>query len=90
MGRRDAVTAYYAGGDGRRVALTTLSGQPLPPPRGSRLVRHEGIVLARIVDGDRVIVSWRRAGRTVVMSAVGGDTAELAALARDATPRARR
>jgi|GEM_PF-522958 len=90
VGGRDALTAFYAGADGRRLALTILSGQPLRPPPGSRIVRREGLVLARSTDGDRVIVSWRRAGRTAVLSGVAAAPDELVDLARAATPRRRR
>lgn len=90
VGDRDAVTAFYTGRDGRRLALTVLSGQPLPPPPGSRRVRREGVLLARSDDGDRAIVSWRRAGRTTVMSLVSTPGDDLVGLALAATPRRRR
>lgn len=90
VGDRTATTAFYEGGGGRRLAVTILSGQALPPPPGSTVIRRDGIALARTTDGDRVILSWRRAGRTTIMSAVQADPADLAALARAATPDPRR
>lgn len=86
IGDRTATTVFYEDGGGRRLAVTILSGQALPPPPGSRPVRRDGITFARTIEGDRVILSWRRAGRTTIMSSVAAAPAELAVLARAATP----
>jgi hypothetical protein len=94
-GRRDALagrtatTLFYVGGGGRRLAVTVLSGQALPPPPGSRVTRRDGVAVARSTSGDRTVVSWRRAGRTTIMSAVTTDPDELVRLARASTPRPR-
>lgn len=90
VGDRVALTVFYTGsGDGRRLAVTILFGQALPPPPGSTVVRSGGMVIARKVHGDRAVVSWRRRGRTTLMSMASADTADLVRLARLATPQSR-
>ncbi len=84
---RVALTVFYTGaGEGRRLAVTILFGQALPPPPDSRVLSSGGIVMARMVEGDRSVVSWRRRGRTTIMSAESTDPADLVRLARIATP----
>lgn len=87
LGDRTATTLFYEGGGGRRLAVTILSGQALPPPPGARVVRRDGVAIARSTSGDRTILSWRRAGRTTIMSAVASDPGELETMARQTTPR---
>lgn len=84
---RVALTVFYTGaGEGRRLAVTILFGQALPPPPNSSVVSSGGIVMARMVEGDRSVVSWRRRGRTTIISAASTDPADLVRLARIATP----
>jgi hypothetical protein len=45
------------------------------------------LVLARQEVAGRTVLSWRRAGRTAVLSAVAVDPARLAAVADAITPR---
>lgn len=88
---RLAITVFYIGsGSGRRLAMTILFGQALPPPPGSTVTRSGGIAIARRVVGDRSVVSWRRRGRTTILSAVRTDPVELVRLARIATPISRK
>lgn len=87
LGDRTATTLFYEGGGGRRLAVTILSGQALPAPPGSRVTRRDGVAVARSTSGDRTILSWRRAGRTTIMSAVASDPGELETMARQTTPR---
>lgn len=90
VGDRVALTVFYSGAaDGRRLAVTILFGQALPPPPESELVTSGGVVIARKVLRDRAVVAWRRRGRTTIMSVAGADSADLVRLARLATPQAR-
>jgi hypothetical protein len=86
VGSRTVVTVV-AEREGTRLALSVMSGQPLrPPPGSSRLVAGD-LVLARQEVAGRTVLSWRRAGRTAVLSAVAVDPARLAAVADAITPR---
>ncbi|MCB0882015.1 MAG: hypothetical protein KDC33_07335 [Thermoleophilia bacterium] len=90
VGDRVALTVFYTGsGDGRRLAVTILFGQALPPPPGSEVVRSGGVSIARKVNGDRAVVSWRRRGRTTIMSMASAEHTDLVRLARLATPQSR-
>lgn len=61
-----AVTVYYARG-GRSVAYTIVSAPALDQPRAVP-VRLGGLELRSVRLGGRVVVTWRRAGRTCVLS----------------------
>jgi hypothetical protein len=76
---RYAVTVYYQG-HGTQIAYTIVSGRGLPPPKGS--VIHKGGERLRTssVNG-RLVVTWRRAGHTCVLSGMGVTADELEQLA---------
>jgi hypothetical protein len=65
-GRR-AVTVFYTRG-GRRVAYTIVSGRALPVPRRADPTTRAGTELATLTGGGRTVVTWRRRGRTCVLS----------------------
>jgi hypothetical protein len=69
LGQRVAVTVYYARGS-QQVAYTIVGGGALPEPGGqvSLLNRYR---LDTLTSGGRTIVTWRRKGRTCVLSASG-------------------
>jgi hypothetical protein len=80
------VATVVAERDGTRLALAVLSGQPLRPPSGGRIVRGD-LTLYRQAAAGRTVLSWRRAGRTAVITAVAVDPARLADVATAITPR---
>lgn len=84
LGGRLAMTVYYrrwnGSQTGNEVAYTILKSPPLRWPR-SRTVRLDGIALQSFVDRGRLVVTWRRAGQTCVLSGTGVGTSELARLA---------
>jgi hypothetical protein len=67
---RDAVTVFYEK-EGRRIAYTVISGDPLDPPDGAASAAREGTSLRYIDDRGRVIVTWEREGFTCVLSGGG-------------------
>lgn len=78
-GRR-ARTVFYERA-GRRVAYTIIPGAPLPEPADTEVVVRDGVPLRVFREGDRTVVTWRRLGRTCVMSAVGVPSTTLVELA---------
>lgn len=80
-----AVTVYYER-QGRQVAYTILAAPPLRWP-GSRMIHLNGIALQSFISHGRLVVTWRRAGHTCVLSGWHASTAELAKLAGWEVPR---
>jgi hypothetical protein len=77
--RRRAVTVYYQG-HGTQIAYTIVSGPGLPQPKGS--VIHKGSERLRTTSvNGRLVVTWRRAGHTCVLSGMGVTADELEQLA---------
>jgi hypothetical protein len=77
-GRR-AVTVYYEG-RGTQIAYTIVSGPGLPPPKST--VVHIGTERLRTISVDgRLVVTWRRAGHTCILSGMGVTADELEQLA---------
>ena len=68
VGGRAVTTVTYEKG-GRRVSYSIVAGGALDEPEGEDL-EAEGTTLRRI--GDENAVTWRRQGRTCVMSGAGG------------------
>jgi anti-sigma factor RsiW len=68
---RKAVTVYYDAPDGRRVAYTIVAAPALQTPRGE-VSRRGDYTLVTLNQRGRTIVTWRRDGRTCVLS--GADT----------------
>jgi hypothetical protein len=74
-----AVTIFYRH-DSRRIAYTILTSPPLRRP-GSQMLHLDGIELQTLTSHGRMVVTWRRAGHTCILSGVGATTGELAKLA---------
>ena len=77
-GRRTRTVFYRRGGE--TVAYTIVSGDALEEPDGEPVVR-EGVALRTFDEDGRTVVTWRRNGRTCVMSARGVDSSTLLELA---------
>jgi hypothetical protein len=78
---RPAVTVYYTNTrTSREIAYTIVGAPPLRWP-GSRTLNLSGIQLQSFVLNGRLVVTWRRAGHTCVLSGSGMTVAELAKLA---------
>jgi anti-sigma factor RsiW len=76
---RPAVTVYYDW-HGRRVAYTIVGAPALATP-ASRVTHLNGTELRTLDLGGRLVVTWRRAGHTCVLSASAVPAAELQKLA---------
>jgi hypothetical protein len=78
---RPAVTVYYTNTQtSRQIAYTIVGSPPLRRP-GSRTLNLNGIQLQSFVLNGRLVVTWRRAGHTCVLSGSGMTVAQLARLA---------
>jgi anti-sigma factor RsiW len=80
IGGRDTRTVFYRR-EGRRVAYTIVEGEQLAWPPGADKTEQEGTELRVFEDGDRTAVTWRRKGRTCVLSATNVPTDQLLELA---------
>ncbi len=78
-GRR-AVTVFWERA-GRRIAHTTVSGEPVGAPSGARRTGRRGILLRSFDADGRTAVTWTEEGRTAVISAAGVSRAALYNLA---------
>jgi len=78
VGQR-AVTVFY-GGHGRQIAYTILAAPPLRWLR-TRMINLYGVTLQSFTYRGRLVVTWRRAGPTCVLSGLNASTVELANLA---------
>lgn len=76
---RHAVTVYYQG-HSTEIAYTIVSGPGLPPPAGT-VVRKGALRLRTTSVNGRLVVTWRRAGHTCVLSGMGVTADELEQLA---------
>ncbi len=79
LGKSLAVTVYYDR-KGKRIAYTILASPPLRWPGTRKFWFHGTAFQSFTVDG-RMVVTWRRAGHTCVLSGSGVKTAELIRLA---------
>lgn len=77
-GRR-MVTIYYQS-HSTQIAYTIVSGRALPQPPG-RVVRKGPERLRTLSVGGRLVVTWRRAGHTCVLSGMGVTAEQLEQLA---------
>ena len=84
LGHRMAVTVYYAS-RGKQVAYTIVDAPALRQP-SAQVTTLDGAELRTLGLGDRVVVTWRRAGNTCVLSGVGVPAAELQRLAAWSAP----
>jgi ribosomal protein L34 len=67
--------------DGREVAYTIVGGDALAWPEHARRSQREGVELRSFTEAGREVVTWRRQGRTCVLSGRGVDVDALLALA---------
>jgi hypothetical protein len=67
---RTTRTVYYKR-DGQRIGYTILAGDPIDVPAGARPSVQNGVRLATVTEGSRATVTWRRGGRTCVLSGKG-------------------
>jgi len=79
LGGRQAVTVFYARA-GQRIAYTIVTAPALKLPHASTMSLN-GTKLQTFSLRDRLVVTWRRAGHTCVLSGVGVSQAELSRLA---------
>jgi anti-sigma factor RsiW len=76
---RPAVTVYYQH-DGQRLAYTIVGAPALSQP-GAAVTRLNGIELRTLNLGGRLVVTWRRAGHTCVLSGTGVAASDVQRLA---------
>jgi hypothetical protein len=76
---RLTVTVYYAW-HGRRIAYTIVAAPALAQPRAA-VRRLEGTELRTLTINSRLVVTWRRAGHTCVLSGMDLAAAQLQQLA---------
>jgi hypothetical protein len=77
---RSATTVYYDKGK-RTIAYTIVSGDALEPPSDARATTRGGVEYRSFRDDGRTVVTWKRGGRTCVLSARAVPRAELVTLA---------
>ena len=80
IGGRTARTVFYRR-EGRRVAYTIVEGEALGWPGEAAKAPRDGVDLRTFQDGDRTVVTWRREGRTCVLSSTDVPRDELLELA---------
>jgi hypothetical protein len=73
---RSTRTVYYTRG-AQRIGYTILAGDPLDPPAGARPSVQNGVHLATATENGRAVVTWRRGGRTCVLSGKGVSAKDL-------------
>jgi anti-sigma factor RsiW len=67
IGGRDAVTVFYEK-QGREIAYTIVSGDPLDVPADASAARRQGTDLHALAFGGRQVVTWERLGYTCILS----------------------
>lgn len=73
-------TVFYSK-NGRRIAYTIVAGEALDQPGDARHAVREGTTLRSLKSDGKTVVTWRRQGRTCVLSGTGVPTDELLTLA---------
>lgn len=84
LGGHKAVTVYY-GGRGKQIAYTIVDAPPLAQPAARRTWLHRTELRTFTLNG-RLVVTWREAGKTCVLSGSGISAAELQKLAAWSAP----
>jgi anti-sigma factor RsiW len=79
IGGRPAITVYYSW-RGELIAYTIVASPALPQPAASA-TKVNGTELRTLRLGGRMVVTWRRAGHTCVLSGVSVSPQELQRLA---------
>jgi hypothetical protein len=69
IGGRHTRTVFYEK-DGKRIAYTIVAGDALSVPGDATTATREGTRLASFESDGRTVVTWKRNGRTCVLSAV--------------------
>lgn len=69
IGGRPALTVFYRLPSGTRLSYTVFSGTAVPLPRGTRVVRFEGVPLRLFSTSGLSVVTLVRYGRTCVLAA---------------------
>lgn len=77
---RETMTVFYERG-GQRIGYTIIAGKPIAPPEDASGVNLNGVALHSTADGTRQIVTWKRGGKTCVLSGKDVSTQDLLALA---------
>jgi len=80
LGGRSAVTVYYQW-RGERVAYTIVAAPALAQPAARETSWLNGTLLRTLTVNGRLVVTWRRAGDTCVLSGSGVTASELQTLA---------
>jgi hypothetical protein len=80
IGGRDTRTVFYEK-DGKRIAYTIVAGDALKWPDGASKSTVEGTVVRALELEGRNVVTWKRGGRTCVLSSKDVSSEELQALA---------
>ena len=80
IGGRETKTVFYTR-EGRRIAYTIVEGEQLAWPPGSDRTEREGTKLRTFSEDGRTVVTWRRNGRTCVLSATNVPEDQLLELA---------
>jgi anti-sigma factor RsiW len=74
-------TVYYTSSRGQRIAYTIVGGSALPQPGRAALSRWGQVELRSLDLGRRIVVTWRRDGRTCILTAARNLHTELLRLA---------
>jgi hypothetical protein len=80
IGGRTVRTVFYRK-EGRRIAYSIISGPALDWPGDATKRPTDGVDIRTFQSGNRSVVTWRREGRTCVLSGVGVPVDELLTLA---------
>ena len=80
IGGRETKTVFYRR-EGRRIAYTIVEGEQLAWPPGSDRTEREGTDLRVFKEEGRTAVTWRRNGRTCILSATNVPEDQLLELA---------
>jgi anti-sigma factor RsiW len=69
IGGRKTRTVFYEK-DGKRIAYTIVDGDPLSVPGDAATWSREGTELQTLQSEGRTVVTWKRGGKTCVLSAI--------------------
>src|ERR687892_2012657 len=64
---RDATTVFYEK-DGRRIGYVIVAGSGLPRPSDATSTTRDGVLFHTLRLDGRLVVTWRRLGRTCIIS----------------------
>lgn len=78
---RSSNTVFYESDDGKRIAYTIVSGEPLDAPDDGRPAEIEGVRLESFTADGTPAVTWLRDGHTCVLAGDGVEESTLLELA---------